>query len=215
MPPSLGANATEPPKKPPPSRPTGSQLKAVRKPNWLLQPKIKRFDAPNLKPGSTLPTKASLGVVRTPTISQPQPLTSERRGSTQTPTETSHTSSALEGAATLEPGSNVDVQQGSAPLLAGAQMPTVEDVPRLPPASRAEAEAFLSDLMPSESVALLSFVHLTHISPLPQDVGTHDVRFLTPEGDSTTNYSPLRDGVELNHPPAIPIRKPSVSDLLK
>jgi hypothetical protein len=160
MPPSLGANAIEPPKRLPPSRPTGSQPKAVRKPNWLLQPKIKLFDAPNLKPSSTLPTKASLGIVRTPNISQP--LTSDRRGSTQTPTETSYTSSALEGAAA---GSNVDAQhQGSDPLLARAQTPTVQDAPRLPPASRAETEAFLSDLMPSEFVALPSFVYLTHVS---------------------------------------------------
>jgi hypothetical protein len=207
MPPSLGVNATEPPKKVPPSRPIGSQPKAVRKPNWLLEPKIKRFDAPNLKPSSTLPTKASLGVVRTPNISQSLP--SDRMGSTQTPTETSHTSSALEGAAGLELGSGVDAQRQG-----GAQMPIMQDVPRLPPASRAETDAFLSEIMPAESVALPSFVHLAHMSS-PQDVGNHDVRFFTFECDLTTKYSPLRDGVESNRPPAIPIRKPSISDLLK
>ena len=144
-----------------------------------------------------------------------QPLTSTRRGSIQTPTETS-TPSVLEGATALELGSNVDAQfQGSAPQLAGAEMPTGQDVPRLPPASRAETDAFLSDIMPPESVALLLFVHLTHMSPLSQDVRTHDVRFLTLECDLTTKYSPLRDGVEPNRPPAIPIRKPSIADLLK
>jgi hypothetical protein len=143
MPTSSGTNATstttEPPRKPPPSRPCPAG--SVRKPTWLIQPKIKRFDAPNLKPGSSLPTKASLGVVRTSNLSQPS--TSGRRGSTQTPTETSN--SALEGAAAaLEPGSNVDAQrQGSDPQLAGTQVPSVQDVPRLPPASRAETDAFL------------------------------------------------------------------------
>ena len=179
MPPSLGVNTTEPPKKLPSFRPVPAG--SVRKPNWLLQPKIKRFDAPNLKPSSTLPTKASLGSARMSDI--PQPLTSGRRGSTQTPTETSapHTFSALEGAAELEQGSNVDLQgQGSVPQLPGAQIP-MQDVPRLPPASRAETDAFLSDIMPPEFVALPSFVHLTYISPSPQDVGTHVVRFSTLE----------------------------------
>lgn len=60
---------------------------------------------------------------------------------------------------------------------------------------------------------LSSFVHMTHI--LPQDVRTDVVRFLTLECDLTTKYSPLSDGVELSRPPSIPIRKPSVSDLLK
>jgi hypothetical protein len=212
MPPPLGVSATEPPKKLPPSRPAGS----VRKPNWLLQPKIKRFDAPNLKPSSTLPTKASLGSVRTSDI--PQPLTFGRRGSTQTPTETSapHTFSALEGAGALEPGSNVDIQrQGSGSQLASS--PTMQDVPRLPPASRAETDAFLNDIMPPEFVALPSFVHLTHGSPLPQMVGTHVVRFLTLECDCTVKYSLPRDGVEPNRPPSIPIRRQSssISDLLK
>lgn len=179
MPTSLGANATEPPRKLPPSRPAGS----VRKPTWLLEPKIKRFDAPNLKPSSTLPTKASLGYVRTSNISQPS--TFGRRGSTQTPTETS--ASALEGPAVLEPGSTVDAQRrGSSPHLAGAQVSAVQDVPRLPPASRAETDAFLNDIMPPEFVTLPSSVHLTHISPSRQAFGTHDVRFLTLECDLTT-----------------------------
>ena len=174
MPTSSGTNATatttEPPRKPPPSRPPAG---SVRKPNWLLQPKIRRFDAPNLKPGSSLPTKASLGVVRTSNLSQPS--ASGRRDSTQTPTETS--TSALEGAAAApEPGSNADAQrQGSDLQSAGAQVPSVQDVPRLPLASMAETDAFLSDLMPPESVALPSSVHLTHIPPLLQAVGTHDV----------------------------------------
>ncbi len=155
MPSSLGAenNAPGPPKKLPPPRPTGSQPKAVRKPTYLLQPKIKRFDAPNLKPGSTLPTKASLGVVRASNIAA-QPSTSGRRDSIQSPIETPspHSSSALEGAAAFEPGSNVGAQhQGIA--LASAHGSTVQDVPRLPPASLEETEAFLNDVMPMESVS--------------------------------------------------------------
>jgi hypothetical protein len=149
----------------------------------------------------------------------PQPLTSGRRGSTQTPTETSapHTFSAPEGAAELEQGSNVDIQgQGSAPQLAGAQIPTIQDVPRLPPASRAETDAFLSDIMPPGFVASPSFAHLAHMSPSPQDVGTHVVRFLILECELTAKDSPLRDGVDAEpNRPSIPIRKPSISDLLK
>jgi hypothetical protein len=157
MPPPLQANAAEHPRRPPLSKPaaTGSQSKAVRKPNWFFEPKIKRFDAPNLKPGSTLPTKASLGTVRTSDLSQPS--TSSRRGSIQTPTEVStpQSSSAPERSAFLGPGPNVDTQYPeSPPQLAEVETPTMQDVPRLPPASSAETEAFLRNLMPPEYVAL-------------------------------------------------------------
>ena len=111
--------------------------------------------------------------MRTSNLSQPS--ASGRRDSTQTPTETS--TSALEGAAAApEPGSNADAQrQGSDLQSAGAQVPSVQDVPRLPPASMAETDAFLNDLMPPESVVLPSSVHLTHVPPLLQAVGTYDV----------------------------------------
>lgn len=147
---SLGTTATGP-KKLPPSRPTGSQPKAVRKPTWFLEPKIKRFDAPNLKPGSTLPTKANLGVVRTSNIAQPS--TSGRSDTIQSPVELAspHTPSTLEGGAAFEQGWNVDGQrQGSVPQSAGVQTPPVQDTPRLPPASMAETEAFLNNVMPTE-----------------------------------------------------------------
>jgi hypothetical protein len=158
---SLGATATGP-KKPLPPGPTGS----VRKPTWFLEPKIKRFDAPNLKPGSSLPTKANLGVVRASDIAQPS--TSGRRDSIQSPIGMSspRTPSTLEGGAAFEPGSSADAQrQGSVPQLAGVQSP-VQDTPRAPPASMADTEAFLNDFMPTESVpSALVFVHLTHVCP--------------------------------------------------
>jgi hypothetical protein len=161
MPPPLQSNAAEPLKRPPPSKPTaGSQSKAVRKPTRFFEPKIKRFDAPNLKPGSTLPTKASLGIVRTSDLSQPS--TSARRGSIQTPTEAStpQSSSAPERSTFLGPGLNVDTQyQECTPHLAEVETPTIQDAPRLPPASEAETEAFLRDLMPPEYVALPTFVY--------------------------------------------------------
>jgi hypothetical protein len=50
------------------------------------------------------------------------------------------TASTLEGGAPFEPGSNV------------VQTPLVRDAPQLPPASMAEAEAFLNDVMPTEFV---------------------------------------------------------------
>jgi len=163
MPTQLTTNATGPPRWPPPSKPTttGPQAKATRKPTWFLEPKIKRFDAPNLKPGSSLPTKASLGTMRTSDISEPS--TSGRRGSIQTPTEASasRSSSTLEQSAVLGPGLNVDAQhRDSSPRSAEAQTPMVQDAPRLPPASLAETEAFLGGIMPSEYVALPTFVHL-------------------------------------------------------
>jgi hypothetical protein len=132
----------------------GSQPKAVRKPAWLLEPKIKRFDAPNLKPGSTLPTKASLGTVKTSDISQPS--TSSRGDSIQTPTE----ASTPQSSSALGPGPNVDTQfQDNAPPLAEVQSPIMQDMqPPLPPASSAETEAFLRNLMPPEYVALPTFV---------------------------------------------------------
>lgn len=182
MPPPLQNNAAEPPRRPPPSKPTatGSQPKAVRKPTRFFEPKIKRFDAPNLKPGSTLPTKASLGIVRTSDLSQPS--TSGRRGSIQTPTEAStpQSSSAPERSAFLGPGPNVDTQYLESPSqLAEVETPTMQDAPQLPPASEAETEAFLRDLMPPEYVALPTFVHWTQTCSPLQNVGTYDVRFLT------------------------------------
>ncbi|KAI9512345.1 hypothetical protein F5148DRAFT_18559 [Russula earlei] len=131
----LRTGAMGPPRMAPPPRPTGSQPRAVRKPAWLLEPKIKRFDAPNLKPSSTLPTKASLGMVRTSDTSEPS--TSGRRGSILSPT--------------TPVSAAVDAQhQGNAPELADGEIPIAQDVPQLPPASRAETEAFLSGIMPSE-----------------------------------------------------------------
>jgi hypothetical protein len=63
------------------------------------------------------------------------------------------TPSTLEGGAPFEPGSNIDAQrQGSVPQLAGVQTTPVQDTSRLPPASMAEAEAFLNDVMPTEFV---------------------------------------------------------------
>ena len=68
------------------------------------------------------------------------------------------TPSTLEGGASFEPGSSVDAQrQGSVPRLAGVQVPLVQDTSRLPPASMADAEAFLNDVMPTEFV-LSAFV---------------------------------------------------------
>ncbi len=84
-----------------------------------------------------------------------QPSTSGRRDSVQSPIEMSspRTPSALEGGAAFEPGSNADAQrQGSAPQLAGAHTSSVQSMPRLPPASMADTEAFLNDVMPPESV---------------------------------------------------------------
>jgi hypothetical protein len=170
MPPPLTTNATAPPRRPPPSKPTaiGPQAKAIRKPTWLLEPKIKRFDAPNLKPGSSLPTKASLGVVRTS-----GPSTSGRRGSVQTPTEASPStplSASATRSAILGPRPNVNVQhQSSAPQLAEPPTPTVQDMPRLPPASLAETDAFLNDLMPPEYVALFTVAKLDlHLCLAPE-----------------------------------------------
>lgn len=64
-----------------------------------------------------------------------------------------HTPSTLEGGAPFESGWNTDAQrQGSVQQLVGVQTPLVQDTPRLPPASREETEAFLNDVMPTESV---------------------------------------------------------------
>ncbi|KAI9445468.1 hypothetical protein H4582DRAFT_1915640 [Lactarius indigo] len=132
----------------PSSRPRqlSSQIKATRKPNWLLQPKIKRFDAPNLKPSSSLPTKALLsGAAKSPEVSQSP--TSDARSSIQTPTSaTTPRPFALDGASGLGMGIDVDVQQSHA----HPSQPTDPQVPLLPPASMAETEAFLNDIMPPE-----------------------------------------------------------------
>lgn len=182
MPPPLTTNATAPPRRPPLSKPTttGPQAKAVRKPSWLLEPKIRRFDAPNLQPGSTLPTKASLGAVKTSDISQLP--TSGRRGSIQTPTEASPSTpqsasaSASGRSAILGPRLNVNAQhQSSAPQWGEPLTPTVQDMPRPPPASLAETDAFLNDLMPPEYVALSTVAHWTYICASLQNVGTNDV----------------------------------------
>ena len=183
MPPPLTTNATAPPRRPPLLKPraTGPQAKNVRKPSWLLEPKIKRFDAPNLQPSSTLPTKASLGAVRTSDLSQPS--TSGRRGSVQTPTEASASTPLSASApapgrsAILGPGPNVNAQhQGGAPQWAEPLSPTVQDMPRPPPASLADTDAFLNDLMPPEYVALSTVAHWTYICVLLQNVGANDVR---------------------------------------
>ena len=219
MPPPLQTNAAEPPRRPPPSKPTttGSLSKAVRKPTRFFEPKIKRFDAPNLKPGSTLPTKASLGTVKTSDLSQPS--TSGRRDSIQTPTEAStpQSSSAPERSAFLGPGPFDDTQyHESPPQLEEIETPTMQDAPRLPPASSVETDAFLRDLMPPEYVALPMFAHWTQMCSPHQNVGTHDVRFsIRLCGLCPTEYTSLRDAVEPSHPTPVPVRKQSTSDLLK
>lgn len=200
MPPPLTTNATAPPRRPPLLKPTatGPQTKNVRKPSWLLEPKIKRFDAPNLQPSSTLPTKASLGAVRTSDLSHPS--TSGRRGSVQTPTEASASTPLSASApapgrsAILGPGPNVNAQhQGGAPQWAEPLSPTVQDMPRPPPASLADTDAFLSDLMPPEYVALSTVTHWTYICASLQNVGTNDVRFLIRLwGFVTEFYTPQR-----------------------
>jgi len=218
MPAPSGSGVFGPPKKLPQPRPagSGSQPKAIRKPAWLLEPKIKRFDAPNLKPGSTLPTKASLGVVKT--LDTSVPSTSARRASIQTPTEahTPMSPSIPGGSVVFGVGPNVDAQHhDDAPQSADAQTPTVQDVPRLPPASRAETEAFLSDLMPPEYVILTSFVSFTHFGCSLQNVGCNDVRLLSLKCGFVAEYILFRDGVESNQPPSAPVRKNSTLDLLK
>jgi hypothetical protein len=74
-----------------------------------------------------------------------------------------HTPSTLEGGAA---GWNVDGQRhGSVPQSAGVQTPPVQDTPRLPPASMAETEAFLNNVMPTESVpSALVCVLDSHVS---------------------------------------------------
>lgn len=63
------------------------------------------------------------------------------------------TPSTLDGGAAFELGSNVDAQrQGSVPQLAGVRTTPVQDTPRLPPASMADTEAFLNEVMPTEFV---------------------------------------------------------------
>jgi len=80
----------------------------------------------------------------------------------------------------------------------------------------AETEAFLNNVMPTESVSSALVCALDSlVSFYLQDVRTDDVRIPTLEFDLTTKYSPLSDGVEPSRPPPIPIHKPSVSDLLR
>ena len=141
MPSSSRSNVAGPSRRPPAP---GTQVRFTRKPNWLIQPKIKRFDAPNLKPSSSLPTKASLSGAAT-TSEVPQSPTSVR-SSTQTPT-IPHPSFMLEEPSGVGQGSDVDALQQSY-----AHSPTEPEVPLLPPASMAETEAFLGDIMPPECV---------------------------------------------------------------
>lgn|SRR6266702_2027823 len=132
----------------PSSRPRqpSSQIKATRKPTWLLQPKIKRFDAPNLKPSSSLPTKALLSGAKSSEV--PQSPTSS---SVQTPTSATapRPPSTLDEPSWLGQGSDVDALQQSH---VHSSPPTDPQVPLLPPATMAETEAFLNDIMPPECV---------------------------------------------------------------
>jgi hypothetical protein len=158
MPSLSSTNGAGPSRRPPP----GSQVKVTRKPNWLIQPKIKRFDAPNLKPSSSLPTKASLaGAARS--SEGPQSPTS----SIQTPTSTTtlRPPFTLDESSGLALDSDMDVIQQSQ---AHSSPHTEPQVPLLPPASRMETEAFLNDIMPPECVySSLHFVQLAHTSSLP------------------------------------------------
>lgn len=133
--------------------PPGSHVKATRKPSYFLQPKIRRFDAPNLKPSSTLPTKASLfGVAKSSEV--PQSPTSGGGNSAQTPTSatTPRPPFTLDESSGVGLGSDVDaLQQTHAHFL----QPTDPQVPLPPPASMAETEAFLSDIMPPEMSELM------------------------------------------------------------
>jgi hypothetical protein len=142
-PPSETNATTEPSRRLLPAKPTGHHPKVIRKPMWLLEPKIKRFDAPNLKPSSTLPTKAGLFEKISDKL---QPSTSGRKNSIQTLPEPYARRSSF----TLEE-SNVDARhQSSVPQSSSdAQSPSVQDMPWLPPASMAETEAFLTNIMPS------------------------------------------------------------------
>jgi hypothetical protein len=70
------------------------------------------------------------------------------------------------------PGPIVDEQHQGGVI----QSPAVQDRPRLPPASRAETEAFLGHLMPHEYVAPPRLRTDSQMFLLSQNVGTHDVR---------------------------------------
>lgn len=136
-------NAAGPSRRPPAP---GSQLKVTtRKPNWLLQPKIKRFDAPNLKPSSSLPTKASLAGA---SAEVPQSPSSVGGSTIQTPTSATapRPPATLDGSSGLGP----DTAMGSPKQSQAHFSPPNE--PLLPPASMAETEAFLNDIMPPEYV---------------------------------------------------------------
>ncbi|KAH9043764.1 hypothetical protein EDB85DRAFT_2080724 [Lactarius pseudohatsudake] len=160
MPSPPRANVAGPSNRP---RQPSSQIKATRKPNWLLQPRIKRFDAPNLKPSSSLPTKALLsGAAKSPEA--PQSPTSDGRSSIQTPTSATTTRPfALDGASGLGMGIDVDEQQSHA----HSPQPADPQVPLLPPASMAETEAFLNDIMPPElSEPMIDGVEPTNRPPV-------------------------------------------------
>ncbi|KAI0307557.1 hypothetical protein B0F90DRAFT_1674737 [Multifurca ochricompacta] len=154
-PPMPAPLAHVPPPKPPPPRSTNStnvQSKAARKPRWLLEPKIKRFNDPNLKPSSTLPTKAGLfGAAKA--LETSQPSTSDKRDSTQGPNEpsTSRPSFTTEVTPGLVSSSSADLRNRDPALqLTDIQAPSGKDVSRLPPVSMRETDIFLRDLMPPE-----------------------------------------------------------------
>lgn len=135
MPSSSRTNVAGPSRRPPPP---GPQARVTRKPNYLTLPKIKRFEPPNLKPSSSLPTKASLCVTAKPSDA-PQSPTSVR--SSQTPTSATVPRPFMSDEPSgVVPGSDVD----------HAHSPTEPAVPVPPPASMAETEAFLNDIMPPE-----------------------------------------------------------------
>ena len=166
--PSLSStNIPGPSRRPPPpsSQVKVMQGKVTRKPNWLLQPKIKRFDAPNLKPSSSLPTKASLAGAATSEV--PQSPTSGVGSTTQTPTSATapRPPSTLDETSRFGQDPDVDMlHQGQA----HSSPPAEPQVPLLPPVSMAETEAFLSDIMPPECVSSsLHFAQLAHTSSLP------------------------------------------------
>ena len=140
MPSSSRTNVAGPARRPPPPVP---QARVTRKPNYLTLPKIKRFDAPNLKPSSSLPTKASLcGTAKS--SDAPQSPTSVR--SSQTPISATMPRPFMpDESSGVGLGSDVDTQ-------GQAHSPTGPEVTLLPPASLAETDAFLNDIMPPECV---------------------------------------------------------------
>ena len=136
MPSSSRTNVAGPSMRP---RQPSSQAKVARKPNWLIPGKIKRLDDPNLKPSSSLPTKASLARAAKST-EVPQSPTTSVMSSTQTPTSATvpHPASMRDEPSRIEQS---DVHS-----------PTEPEVPLPPPASMAETVAFLDNIMPPECV---------------------------------------------------------------